>query len=207
MFKRLFIKRINNYVRHITTTILADQYVRQLNEAKNNNIFDMFKHLSALLNDEMTDKIKDQKVRNEIEKNACQVTTKPYIVYKKITYGAREREFVATLLLPIGSTIVRSFREEWSNKTDMYYYMNKPLLDVHCYLSNNMRVNQAIMVEVEAMDGKELPTKFRSYQVKHFKYPLNELIICDLDIDVRVEERAGIHVVASKKEAKDYYFL
>ena len=231
-------RRISTYIAHIKRSLnciaLTTQYIDkfyvyqhheqnlndQLTEAKNNNVFDMFKRLEELLNDRTIDKIKNKSVRKEIEDNAYQITKKPYLVYKKITCNKRHYAFVATLLLPIGTTIVRPFEEVWIDKRNGYMdlYSDRPFLDVMCYLSNNMRVDRAIVVDIEFITPElllnnktvkpnfELPTEFRSVQESYFKYSLNQLVIENLNLNPRIETTSGIHVVSTKKEAIQYLF-
>jgi hypothetical protein len=199
------IRKSINYI------VLSGGLAIQYNEAKNNNVFDMFVRLKELLEDETIDKIKSKENRSEIESNACQVTSKPYVVYKKITDNERHHAFIATLLLPVGSTIVRPFTESWIDKRNGYmdlYREDVPFLDVRCELSNNMRVDQAIVVEVEAIDPTvKLPLEFRSVQESNFKYIIGQLVVTPLNTNPRVETTCGIHVVSTKDEAKKYLFL
>jgi hypothetical protein len=105
---------------------------------------------------------------------------------------------------------VRPFTEEWSEKPMelINLYRDVPFLGITCRLSNNMRVDQAVVVNIETIDPNvKLPLTFRSVQQRNFKYSIGQLASTPLDMNPRFESTNGIHVMATKKEAEEYWFL
>ena len=129
---------------------------------------------------------------------------KPVTVYKKIVcsnqtiftdsyINSQQPRCIATLLLPVGTTLVRS------HETIVDDYDREKTYTIP---SDKMRVDQAFVVNIECPPNVGA-TGCRSCMIPEFKYYINKLAESELDKKNEVCTE-GIHVFTTKKEADDY---
>ena len=133
-----------------------------------------------------------EQIKNSTELNKSKISVgvhnieKPTIVYNRITCGNNnyigQPRCIATLLLPVGTTLVRSDEEIKDYGQESSW---EP--------SNKMRVDQANVININC----------RSCRCPKFKYFMNQVAKTELDKKNMVCTE-GIHVFTTKKEAEEY---
>lgn len=153
------------------------------------------------------DQIK-QAQNKELDKSKLSVGVhkikEPVTVYKKIVcsnqsiftnnyVNSQQPRCIATLLLPVGTTLIRS-HETIEDDYDREKTYTVP--------SNKMRVDQAFVVNIECPTNVD-NTGCRSCMFPEFKYYMNKLAESELDKENKLCTN-GVHIFTTKKEAEDY---
>ncbi|AYV75318.1 MAG: hypothetical protein Terrestrivirus1_192 [Terrestrivirus sp.] len=115
------------------------------------------------------------------------------LAYKKIKCGDNGERCIATLLLPVGTTVIRPTITTCGSD------------DCTTQISDKMRVDQAMPVSIECKTNTvEKLNNCKSCHTNSFVYAVGKLARETLDKSQTEQCTKGIHVFGTKNEALDY---